>query len=162
MTAPQPILARMRSYADLHAMLRARAHQLNIARIEIDRRAKFPEGYSAKLLGPRPRKRFGAKSIASLLEVLGIELIAVERSDWVRIDGKRDTANVRMLSVTKPYHKTRRFLRRIARKGGNARAAMLSANQRHKIARRAAKARWDKAPIRVKPQPPAEPTSAPP
>lgn len=160
--SPQPILARVRNYDDLQAAMRARAEQLNISRIEIDRRGKMPEGHAAKLLAPHPSRYLGVKSMAKLLDALGLELLAVERSDWHRIEGKRDASSVRIHGIAKYAYWTPQFVRKIGAKGGIARAKKLSPFRRRQIARRAIKARWHPDQNRVNPPPTAKPSTKPP
>lgn len=71
-------LAIVRDYDDLHAVLRARADELNVSRLTIDHVAGLQDGYTAKLLAPVPLKRVGAISMGPLLAALGLALVVVE------------------------------------------------------------------------------------
>jgi hypothetical protein len=67
----------IRSYDDLHRILRARADALQISRLSIDHIAGLQEGYCAKLLSLNKIKRLGAESLGPLLDALALKLIAV-------------------------------------------------------------------------------------
>src|SRR6266542_2994182 len=60
----------VRSYDDLHQLLRERAENLNVARAVLDSAAGVQDAYCAQPLGPRPTKRLGALSMGLLLQAL--------------------------------------------------------------------------------------------
>ena len=69
-------------YKGLVETCRQRANELALSRLEIDRLAGLPMGYSAKLLGnddgvPR-KKRMWPASLEAILGTLGLQLIVVE------------------------------------------------------------------------------------
>jgi hypothetical protein len=69
-------------YKGLVETCRQRANELALSRLEIDRLAGLPVGYSAKLLGrddgvPR-KKRMWPASLEAILGTLGLQLIVVE------------------------------------------------------------------------------------
>lgn len=75
MTAPLGIV---RTYDDLLAVARARMAQFSITFETLDAVSGVQPGYSAKLLGPKPTKRFGAMSYPAIMGALGIQLVAVD------------------------------------------------------------------------------------
>jgi hypothetical protein len=69
-------------YKGLVETCRKRANELAISRLEIDRLAGLPMGYSAKLLGnddgvPR-KKRMWPASLEAILGTLGLQIIVIE------------------------------------------------------------------------------------
>ena len=153
----------VRSYADLHAVLRERAEALDVSRESIDYASGLQNGYSSKILSPRPPKRLGPLSMGLMLETLGVALIAIVDPDAV----ERTTRKLPKREVSVPMQAvksgrgksrlvSRRFLRKIAKAGGIARMASMSAKQRSKHGRKAAKARWAKPTLVEITPPPAK------
>jgi hypothetical protein len=144
-------LATVRDYAQLHAALRNRADELGITRTAIDDTG-FTAGHASKLLAPQPLKRLGATTLGLMLRALGCLLVVAEDPiSLARITAEIPKRNrpAPVLAVTRVRHKdgkhvliSKRFLRRIARAGGKARAQNLTPAQRSRIAREAAQARW--------------------
>ena len=69
-------------YKGLVETCRARAEELGVSRLEIDRLGGLPSGYSAKLLGrdgaaPK-QKRMWPIGLESLLGVLGLKILLIE------------------------------------------------------------------------------------
>jgi hypothetical protein len=56
-------LAEVRTWSDLHDVLRRRAESLDISRETLDHVAGLQNGYSAKLLAPTPIRRLGRISL---------------------------------------------------------------------------------------------------
>jgi hypothetical protein len=143
----------VRSYADLHAVLRERAEALDVSRESIDYASGLQNGYSSKILSPRPRKRLGPLSMQLMLETLGLALVVVEDQAAVeRITRKLPKREVRvpMQAVLRengrhaqsPNVVSLRHLRKIARKGGEAYARKASSATKRRVAKAGAKARW--------------------
>src|SRR5450432_693861 len=68
-------------YRGLVETCRQRANELALSRLEIDRLAGLPEGYSSKLLGrndSEKRKRMWPVSLEAILGTLGLQIIIVE------------------------------------------------------------------------------------
>jgi hypothetical protein len=69
-------------YKGLVETCRQRADELAISRLEIDRLAGLPSGYSAKLLGKEggalKRKRMWPASLEAILGTLGLQIIIIE------------------------------------------------------------------------------------
>jgi hypothetical protein len=90
---PVPEIA-VTDYESLVEMLRRRADSLDIARSTIDHLARFPDGYTSKILAPNHLRRIGMKSLGDLLDALALKLIPVaddatfarNRSRYVRRD----------------------------------------------------------------------------
>src|SRR5436189_1385293 len=58
--------------------IRDRTAELEISRLETDRIAGLPTGYSGKILSRNPKKRLGMHSLGPLLETLGLIVMIVE------------------------------------------------------------------------------------
>ena len=81
-TIPTCIARPVMGYKGLVETCRQRANELALSRLEIDRLAGLPAGYSAKLLGkddgiPR-KKRMWPASLEAILGTLGLQIIVVE------------------------------------------------------------------------------------
>ena len=74
-------IAAVRSADDLRVLFRKRIASLGITYETADTIAGLPAGYTAKLLGPTPRRRFGPVSLEALLGATGIKLLAVEDAE---------------------------------------------------------------------------------
>jgi hypothetical protein len=71
-------IGQVASYGDLHRLLRERADELNLSRVQIDEIAGLAGGHSSKILSPRPLRRIGDSTLAVLLPALGAKLLLVE------------------------------------------------------------------------------------
>lgn len=71
-------LGEVHSYGDLARVLRERVAELQITHNTLDEVAGLQSGYSGKLLAPEPIKRLGAMSFSTMLDALGVKLIAFE------------------------------------------------------------------------------------
>jgi hypothetical protein len=141
-------------YDGLHRILRDRADELNVSRTTLDEAAGFTPGHASKLLSPRPLKNLGPVSLGLMLQVMGLKLVVVEDAEALeRIRAKliprEIPANVLSLPWAvrhgaKHFLVSKRWVRKIGRKGGEQRAKNLSPRQRSAIARKAAKARWSR------------------
>ncbi len=76
LSMPEPI-GTIRSYDDLLDVARARMAALSITFETLDAVSGVASGYSAKLLGPNPSKRFGVMSFSAIMGALGMQLVAV-------------------------------------------------------------------------------------
>ena len=149
--APDPIAA-VRTADDLRVMFRNRIVSLGITYETADEIAGLPAGYTAKLLGPTPLRRFGAISIEALLGATATKLLAVEDAEAL--------ARVKGLYVRRQRQLTQRagrkgfvrtidsdFMRKIGALGGLKTAQIRHARASAKTAvsemkRRAAFRRW--------------------
>jgi general stress protein YciG len=143
------IIGEINSFSDLHSVLRARAEQLNMSRETIDHLTGLQPGYSSKLLAPRPIRKLSDFALGLLLPVLGIKLCLVECPQrMARIAkhiGTRKGDHVRQGGAVS-FQLSRRFLKRIAREGGENSRKYMTREQATELARRAgragAAARW--------------------
>jgi hypothetical protein len=142
-------LATVHDYDSLQRALRERADALNLSRQEIDRLGNLTPGLASKLLSPVPIKRLGNTTMPFVLAALGCCLQLVEDPESLdQINRKAQRRQVRVpvraaLSGRGRHTPTsHRHLRKIAPRGGHARAQALSPAERSKSARRAALARW--------------------
>jgi hypothetical protein len=116
-------------YESLLVALRARAEALNVSRATLDDVSGLASGYTAKLLAQPPIKSLGAVSLGPMLGALGIAIVLVEDPDAMR----------RVAS------------RMVGRNNSQVRANAIASKMvpkwlwNSKRARRAAKARWEKA-----------------
>jgi|SRR5262245_66291941 len=143
----EPLGPPIRSYEDLHAAFRARAEQLDVSRETVDRIGGLTAGHASKLLAPRPLKRLGPTTLALMLGALGVQLrMEVDAEAMDRISGMFEKREPRrdLHAGTVQLVFSRRYLRRIAAKGGMNSRKNLTARQRRTLARKAAKARWAK------------------
>jgi hypothetical protein len=74
-------LAVVHDYDGLRIALRARAEQLDISRLEIDRISGVANGYSSAVLSNTPRKRIGPANLGPILAALGLKLVVVEDAE---------------------------------------------------------------------------------
>lgn len=96
----------VRSYDDWLAIARARMCQLSITFETLDSLSGVASGYSAKLLGPNPSRRFGMMSFAAIIGALGIQLIAVEDADALARVQPRLVKRTRPRAQTHWRHRT--------------------------------------------------------
>jgi hypothetical protein len=125
---------------------------LNIPRAAVDERCGFAERYASKLLSPVPQKRIGVGSMLALISALGHEIHLIPNPQAIaemreQVTPRKLRAGV--LAVKNGRGKdtmvSKRFLKKIARLGGQARALRMNPSWRKGVARRAALARWAKA-----------------
>jgi hypothetical protein len=125
-----------------------RALELQASGDVVDEVAGMPRGYFNKIIGPRPPRRLGMRSLGDVFGVLGIKCLVIEDPEaMARIAGrlkKRDEKMVR--SVAWQVTITRRFMQKIGRVGGTRRMEKLSKAERQELARHAALARWASSP----------------
>lgn len=118
-------------YADLRALIAARRKQLGLSQLALDDIAGTQQGYTAKIeCGTR---HFGDVSFGCILGALGIEFAAVRTGGTHGESGSAPKASSEKLKIVR---------KNLAAKGGRARAAKLSADQRRRSAQKAAKSRW--------------------
>lgn len=138
MTEPARTIGEFNDYQGFMAALRTRANELHLSRSDDDNAdvAGLPNKYIAKLLGPRPVRRVGMKTLGPLLGVLQVKLILVVDEEAVRRYGgrvrKRDERLVRNGNVTIEF--SHRHMKRIGRNGGKKRA-LLGKTERIRLAR---------------------------
>ena len=150
-------IAVVRTAHELRTMFRGRIASLGITFETADTIAGLPSGYTAKLLGPEPMRRFGPVALEALMGATGIMLIAVDDPEALARAKKRLVQRRRMLSNrgSHTHHvvkRTRKFMRQIGTLGGiksgetrYARALQKKAISEMKY--RAALRRWRRDPI---------------
>src|SRR5262245_40784535 len=136
---PPRILAEVVSYADLHHAMRARAEELEVSRQTIDDLAGLQDGYASKLLCDPPVKRLSWDFAAIILPALGLKLALLEDQDALaklqhRMTRRRGRS-VRVALGLSPQDRARALHLEQCRRGGEQRAAKLSARRRSEIAR---------------------------
>lgn len=152
MTEPRR-LAVVRSYTEMVEALRARCDELQIPHAVVDAIAGLQDGYTSKVLSPKPFNGKGLGPVSwGILEVLGLRVMLVE--DWaglqrmIRRPDWRERRHARSASITASIAPTMGWI--TAENAGylaKRRAEKLAPNRRAKIARKAAKARWSKKAI---------------
>ena len=147
-------LATVTSFDDLHFALRARQNALGISDGSLADLARLKGGYSAHVLRRSKRqtssRTLGKLSLGCVLGGLGLKIVLVEDEDaFAKVRARlveRDTAQFRGGNTCPPGIEPREsVLTLLARAGGHARAAKLSARKRLRISRLAIRARWSKA-----------------
>jgi hypothetical protein len=144
------VLGQIASYADLHRLMRVRADELQLSRLTIDRLAGLPSGYASKVLAPKPARGLSDRNLLGfMLPALGMKLVAVEDDEILAIirgkADKRDNTKTSHSAVVS-FSLSKRFLRKIGRKGGANSRKYLSRERVTELARKAGKAgaiaRW--------------------
>ena len=147
MTEPR-VLGEISSYQDLHAIMRARAAELELSRESIDAIAGVPAGYAAKLLAPRPIRTLGALSMPLMLPALGIKvLVVVDDAKTADIKGRRDAERrngAQVRAGTVHFELSDRHMRKIRFRGGKNSRTKMSKRKARELGRKAAIARWHK------------------
>jgi hypothetical protein len=69
------------SYDEVIEVFRARADELELSRLEIDRLSGLADGHSSHLLAKKYTQRLGPVSLLLMLDVLGLRLLVVEDPD---------------------------------------------------------------------------------
>jgi hypothetical protein len=151
-------VAHVRDYDDLVEAVRTRLSELSATTLALDNVAGLPSGYTGKLLGAKRIKRFGMTSLGPTLEALGVKMIVVvdeesERrfSERMRNTRQRPAKGVsteaeleesRVLKGLLADYRLRTLMSGMAKiyggVGGRVRAARLSKEKRHRIAKAAA------------------------
>ena len=72
------IIGEATDYQSLIDVLRARAEELQITRLEIDELAGLAPGYSGKTLGPAQKRHLDRYSTWRTLEALGLKMLLVD------------------------------------------------------------------------------------
>jgi hypothetical protein len=143
MAAPR-ILGEIACYADLHQLMRARCDELELTRASLDRLARLPAGYAAKLLCPKPMKRLSDETLGFAMPALGMKLVVVE--DLQALETLRARSDKRkavtVLGTTIKIEFSRRELKRRQRHCGKTLWKNVSQKERAKHARHMNRIRW--------------------
>jgi hypothetical protein len=144
MTEPR-IIAEFSEYGGFIDGLRARVAELNVAGHTIDHVGGLPVGYAQKVLGSRPTKRVGLKSMGDLLGALGLKAQLVEDPEaFARVAGRLNPRKQRqgMRNGVVQVTYTKRFFRKIGLIGGRLSRSKMSRKKASALGRKAALARW--------------------
>jgi hypothetical protein len=140
------IVATFDSYVGMLDAIRARVNELQVTGTGLDQFVGLPIGYFSKVAGARPIRRLGMTSFAPILNGLGLTCQFIENPELTaRLKNRvapRNASYVRTMPADAGITFTARMLKRIRRRGGQARMAQLTPEQRSKLARKAALARW--------------------
>jgi hypothetical protein len=142
-----PFIAEFREYGEFIDGLRARLAELNVAGTTVDEIAGYAGGYTQKLLGARPVKRIGLRSMGDILGALGLKAALIEDPEaMARVAGRLQPRKQRQPVRSGAVHitLTRRFYRKIGRIGGGLSRKNMSKRQASQLGRKAAMARWAK------------------
>lgn len=155
--APDDIIGEAASYDDVRRVLRERRQALGLTHLQVDEIAGLQSGYTGKL--EIATKNYGPMSLGSMLGALGVKIVfvpAAGKQPETAIDAKASLDNLKTVR------------KKLAAKGGRARAMKLSSKERRVIARKAARAKWrnwrlikaekERRPKRAKKQEVAPPT----
>jgi hypothetical protein len=150
---PLTIIAEIVDYDSLHRALRERREALDLPFTEVDKAGGLASGHASKILSPSQIKRATLATVGFLAPALGAKLVLVEDLQSLEQLKKHfRTRQVKTPGRSVPWGRpgtqmvvSLRFVKRIARKGGEARARKLTPAQRSASARKAAKARWSSA-----------------
>lgn len=146
-------VARAWDYDSLVAGFAARKAALGLSNETVDELAGFARGHTGKLFGLRPgsgySKSLGPMSLGTLLGALGLELWLVENAEATAQLRRRSDFTARVESQVRSAAShdrviirfSRRYMKRIGKAGGKAKAKMSPAKRRA-IGRRLARARW--------------------
>ena len=138
-------------FSDYRGLVRAlnTARELrNVSFETMDELVEAPKGYFSKILAPSGSRRVTMKSISLAFWALGIKCQVHDDPDGLKfLAGKLDPRmSGAVRSGTINFAVSRKFLKKIASKGGIARSEKLSTKRRQAIARKAGKAsaliRW--------------------
>jgi hypothetical protein len=156
MTARPRLIGTVTRYSDLHRIMRERAVEIGISREVLDDISGLPDGWSSKVLAPKPIKNMGELSLSEMLPTLGLRLAVMEDKEALartlahsKFRPRNAAWDASMLAVSrtngrhskKPNLVSRRFMRKIARLGGAA-YARADAKTKRRVALAGARARW--------------------
>lgn len=134
-----------RDYEGLLDGLRARIEQLNVAGETLDQISGLARGHAHKLVGVRPVKTLGLKSLGDMLGALGLRIVLEHDQDAFdlvagRLKRRADYQIRRALRIMV----TAQYLRGIGKVGAEAGHAKRTPEQRKSHATRLVNIRWRK------------------
>jgi hypothetical protein len=147
---PLAIIADIFDYDSLHTALRNRREQLDISCEVVDRAAGLTRAHSSKLLAPQPIKRANWETLSFLLPALGVRLALLEDADAVaqlrKFPRRQVKTAIRAVATGRGRKRlvSKKFLRKIAPLGGQARWKQMTPKQRSKHMRQVVLRRWRK------------------
>jgi len=134
---------------ELVDVARARFEELNVSRLTIDEISGLANGYSAKILAGM--KNMGHLSMGPILKSGAMKLVVVEDPEQLeKIRHRLGTrehlkAHAKRLRINPQKNSLSRTLSRYGQRGGKARVAATTPEQRSASARHAARVRWKNA-----------------
>jgi hypothetical protein len=144
MPAAPRVIGAFQDYSELLTALRARALELQASGEVLDEISGLARGYFQKLIGPRPPRRLGMRSLGDVLGSLAVRCVVIEDLEAkARIAGrlkKRDEKMVR--GGTIEFRLTRRHMQKIQDKGRRSRWDAMTPAQRSEYARNLNRIRW--------------------
>jgi len=148
--SPPRVLTEINTLEGLRLALRDRREALNVSFEAVDSIAGLTPGHASKLLSPTGIRKLGDTSLPLLLGALGLKLILIEdTAAFERVRARLVPRQPNAIRQTACFWAgkariivSRRWVKRIAREGGRARARVLTPNERSKQARAAAVYRW--------------------
>jgi hypothetical protein len=143
----QAPLAEITDYKSMIAAMRARAAERKLALSAEENAivAGLPSKYLQKLLGSSPVRRLGMASLGPVLGVLGAKLVLVDDAEAERRYGSRvKQHDPRLVRSGTEAQLAERHVQRMGRKGGRARWANTTPEERSEAARQLNKLRWSK------------------
>jgi hypothetical protein len=147
------IIGEFDAYPGLLAALRARVAELDVSGERLDELAGLPRGYFQKLMGTRPSKRIGMRSLGDVFGALAVKAVLVEdEAALARISSRLVKRKYAVRAAASQFEVSHRFLRKIASMGGRARNAKLTLQQRSELGRKLANHRWAKGGISAAPR----------
>ena len=147
---PKP-LATIRTYAELHYVLRKRVADLGVSFETIDAISGVQDRYTAKLLGPRPpqgsMRVYGALTLDFMLSVLGLQLVIVEDPEALAKVARRLVPSRTPMvhrHDAKPLRERKKWQYFVdcGRLGGLARFNAMNKAERTRLGKLGAQARW--------------------
>lgn len=127
----------------LHEGFRDRVEELQATREGLDEAGQLQSGYSGKLLCNPPMKSFGRQSLPGMLKATGMALILVIDDDrFALIKEQLGRRKRPMRSIVRIKRPKWLFNSKTSLKMQGLRNLKLSPQQRRRIAKKAAKARW--------------------
>lgn len=143
---------------------RARIRELNISHETVDHISGLPNGYTSKLMAPKPMKGLGEKAIEGLNGALGIAFtVAIDmeaaekvRARWVKrkrgVDKKKQaimteastTLEIQITPELSAQIGSPEWRKMRSKHGGKRRAKIMGKRARQRIATHAARMRWSK------------------
>ncbi len=143
-------LATIHDYDGLIAAMRVRAQERKLA-LSADENAAIaglPDKYLPKLIGANPVRRLGMASLGAVLGVLGAKLVMVADEEAELKFAKRlKRHNPNLVRSGTEAQLAERHAARMGRKGGRARWAGTTPEERSEVARKLNKLRWGKPKI---------------
>jgi len=173
MTAPIRAVPMLRTEADMVEAYRARIRELNISYATVDAISGLPDGYTAKLMSPKPMKGLGEKAIEGLNGALAIGFVPTVDPDQVEkvkgrwaprkraIDRKKQAALASRFSIDNEVPslvaitpelqaqlERKQYMKMLGKrggqKGGKRRLKTMGKRARQRAASHAARMRWSK------------------